>query len=56
MIIYSQDFQKGGYMNVQCSCMYVCMYVCMSTQDQGGLGACSPRIFVEIRHIKKFTA
>ena len=31
----SQDFQKGGYIDV-------CMYVCISMQDLGGREACSP--------------
>ena len=29
--------------------VYVCVYKQTSTQDQGGLGGCSPRKFLEIR-------
>ena len=27
----------------------ICMYACISMQDLGGLGACSPRKFLEIK-------
>ena len=45
MKIYSQGFQKGGYID---RCL-MCIYACVSTQDLGRLGACFHRRFHPLR-------